>query len=178
MLARAYAIEDPELLLAVATELGADVPSQLRPGRTFATGAGEVVERIPGVAPYTVLVVPDIEGLSTADVYAESDRLGLPRDAESLQDARGQVRDALPDLPDELCVNELAPAALSLRPHLERRLRDLTAAGADVALVSGSGPTTLGLFRDGAAARVEAGGFTGAIIAKTVGSHAGEVLAA
>jgi 4-diphosphocytidyl-2-C-methyl-D-erythritol kinase len=178
LLARAHDIDDAELLHGVASELGADVPAQLRPGRTLATGAGEVVERIPGVAAYTLLVVPDIEGLSTADVYAESDRLGLPRPAETLAQALESVRGALPDLPDELCVNELAPAALSLRPHLEGRLRKLREAGADIALVSGSGPTTLGLFRDGDAARAAAPGFKGAIVAKTVGSHAGEVLAA
>jgi 4-diphosphocytidyl-2-C-methyl-D-erythritol kinase len=178
MLARANGIDDKELLHDVAAELGADVPAQLRPGRSLATGAGEVVERIPGVAPYTVLVVPDIEGLSTADVYKESDRLGLPRDAAGLANALEDVRGALPDLPDELCVNELAPAAISLRPHLEARLRKLGEAGAEITMISGSGPTTLGLFREGDAARAAAPSFQGALVAKTVGSHAGEVLAA
>lgn len=178
LLARAYGIDDPELLHEVAAELGSDVPAQLRPGRSLATGAGEIVERVPGVAPYTLLVVPDIEGLSTAEVYKEADRLGLPRDAEGLALSLDEVRAALPDLPDGLCVNELAPAAMSLRPHLEQRLRKLSEAGADIALVSGSGPTVLGLFRDGDAAREAASHFKGAIVAKTVGSHAGEVLAA
>jgi 4-diphosphocytidyl-2-C-methyl-D-erythritol kinase len=125
-----------------------------------------------------VLVVPDIEGLSTADVYAESDRLGLSRDADGLAAALSDVQAALPDLPDELCINELAPAAISLRPHLEARLRRLREAGAAVAMVSGSGPTTLGLFRDADAARAAAPAFGSSIISKTVGSHAGEVLAA
>ena len=178
MLARAYEIDDAELLHDVAAELGADVPSQLRPGRSLATGAGETVERIPGVAPYTLLVVPDIEGLSTADVYKESDRLGLPRDADGLANALQQVRAALPDLPDALCINELAPAAMSLRPHLEARLRKLQEAGAEIAMISGSGPTTLGLFRKSEAAHAAASAFKGAVVAKTVGSHVGEVLAA
>jgi 4-diphosphocytidyl-2-C-methyl-D-erythritol kinase len=178
MLARAYDINDAELLHDVAAELGADVPSQLRPGRCLATAAGEIVERVPGVAPYTLLVVPDIEGLSTADVYKQSDRLGLPRDAAGLASALEQVRTALPDLPDELCVNELAPAAMSLRPHLEGRLRKLRDAGAEIAMISGSGPTTLGLFRESDAAREAAPAFKGSVVAKTVGSHVGEVLAA
>lgn len=178
MLVRAYDIDDAQLVDGVASELGADVPAQLRPGRSLAMGAGEIVERIPGVAPYTLLVVPDIEGLATADVYRESDRLGLPRDAAGLASALQDVRAALPDLPDELCVNELAPAAMSLRPHLEGRLRKLREAGAEIAMISGSGPTTLGLFRDGDAAREAAGAFKGGVVAKTVGSHVGEVLAA
>jgi 4-diphosphocytidyl-2-C-methyl-D-erythritol kinase len=84
----------------------------------------------------------------------------------------------LPDLPDELCRNELEPAALSLRPDLEERLAAVRAAGADVALVSGSGPTVLGLFRDPAAAKDAQERFPGAHVARPVGPHAGEVLPA
>ncbi|WP_205699526.1 4-(cytidine 5'-diphospho)-2-C-methyl-D-erythritol kinase [Conexibacter sp. SYSU D00693] len=167
-----------DLLHEVAALLGADVPAQVRPGRVLATGIGEVLRRVPGVAPYSVLVVPDPQGLSTADVFREADRLGLPRDADALAHALAAVEAALPDLPDELCVNELEPAALSLRPDLQDRLDAIRAAGADVALVSGSGPTTLGLFRDGAAARAAAARFDGALVAKPVGPDAGEVLAA
>ena len=178
LLATAAALEAPDLLHGVATGLGADVPAQVRPGRVLATGAGEELERVPGVARYAVLVVPDPAPLSTADVFREADRLGLPRDGAALERALAEVRGALPDLPDALCVNELEPAALSLRPDLAGRLDAVRAAGADVALVSGSGPTVLGLFRDGDAARAAVDGFDGALVARPVGPHAGEVLAA
>jgi 4-diphosphocytidyl-2-C-methyl-D-erythritol kinase len=178
LLATAAAVADGDLLHAVATGLGADVPAQVRPGRVLATGAGEELQRVPGVARYSVLVVPDPAPLSTADVFREADRLGLPRDAAALEEALATVRAALPDLPDDLCVNELEPAALSLRPDLADRLDAIRAAGADVALVSGSGPTVLGLFRDGDAARSAADRFPSAAIARPVGPHAGEVLAA
>ena len=85
---------------------------------------------------------------------------------------------ALPDLPDELCVNELEPAALSLRPELEDTLARVRDAGADVAMVSGSGPTVLGLFHDRhAAKRARDEHFPGCKVAKPVGPHGGEVLA-
>lgn len=167
-----------DVLHEVAARLGADVPAQVRPGRVLATGAGERVERVPGTPPYCVLVVPDEEGLSTADVFREADRLGAARNAEGLQDALARVRDALPDLPDELCVNELEPAALSLRPRLGARLDALRDAGADVALVSGSGPTVAGMFRDERTAREARERFDGSVIATPVGPDAGEVLAA
>jgi 4-diphosphocytidyl-2-C-methyl-D-erythritol kinase len=179
LLARASGIEDPELLHAIAVELGADVPAQVRPGRVLATGAGEVIERVPGVARYGVLVVPSTTPLLTADVFREADRLGLPRDADGLADALATVRAALPDLPDALCVNELEPAALSLRPELAETLDRVRDAGADVAMVSGSGPTVLGLFHDRAAARAARDAhFPGCKVAKPVGPHGGEVLAA
>jgi 4-diphosphocytidyl-2-C-methyl-D-erythritol kinase len=179
LLARASGIEDPELLHDIAVGLGADVPAQVRPGRVLATGAGEVLERVPGVARYGVLVVPGDGPLPTPDVFREADRLGLPRDAQGLQQALGQVRDGLPDLPDELCVNELEPAALSLRPQLAQTLARVRDAGADVAMVSGSGPTVLGLFHDRDAAKAARDAhFPGCKVAKPVGPHGGEVLAA
>jgi 4-diphosphocytidyl-2-C-methyl-D-erythritol kinase len=122
--------------------------------------------------------VPDPLPLSTAEVFAEADRLGLPRDAATLAAGLAGVRAALPDLPDELCVNELQPAALSLRPDLGARLDALRAAGADVVLVSGSGPTVLGLFHDRERARAVAAEIGGALRATPVGAHAGEVLPA
>jgi 4-diphosphocytidyl-2-C-methyl-D-erythritol kinase len=179
LLARASGIEDPGLLHEIALGLGADVPAQVRPGRVLATGAGEVIERIPGVARYGVLVVPGDGPLATPDVFREADRLGLPRDAQGLQDALDAVRAGLPDLPDALCVNELQPATLSLRPALEDTLRRVREAGADVAMVSGSGPTVLGLFHDRAAAKAARDAhFPGCKVAKPVGPHGGEVLAA
>jgi 4-diphosphocytidyl-2-C-methyl-D-erythritol kinase len=179
LLARASGIEDPELLQDIAIGLGADVPAQVRPGRVLATGAGEVIERIPGVARYGVLVVPGDGPLATPEVFREADRLGLPRDAAGLREALATVRAGLPDLPDALCVNELEPAALSLRPALEDTLRRVREAGADVAMVSGSGPTVLGLFHDRAAAKAARDAhFPGCKVAKPVGPHGGEVLAA
>ena len=89
------------------------------------------------------------------------------------------MRAALPDLPDELCVNDLEPAALSLCPAIDARLDALRGRGADVAMVSGCGPTVLGLFgdRDARAGRAPAHRRR-ACVAKPVGTHAGEVLPA
>lgn len=179
LLARASGIEDAELLHDIAVGLGADVPAQVLPGRVLATGAGEVVERIPGVTRYGVLVVPSDKRLSTPEVFREADRLGLPRDGQGLQEALDAVRAALPDLPDALCVNDLEPAALSLLPELEDTLARVRDAGADVAMVSGSGPTVLGLFHDRATAKAARDAhFPGCKVAKPVGPHGGEVLAA
>lgn len=145
LLADHTGLGDDDLLREVGMTLGADVPAQVRPARYLATGAGEVLEPLPAVTPYGVLVVTAEQGLSTADVFREADRLGLARD--DLADAAAAVRDA-PDLDASRVVNDLQPAALSLRPALQDTLDAVRAAGADVALVSGSGPTVLGLFAD------------------------------
>ena len=46
----------------------------------------------------------------------------------------------------ELIVNDLEPAALSLAPRLGETLGAVQRAGADDAIVCGSGPTVIGLF--------------------------------
>jgi 4-diphosphocytidyl-2-C-methyl-D-erythritol kinase len=179
LLARAAQIKDDDLLHGIATGLGADVPAQVKPGRVLATGVGDVIARVPGVARYGVLVVPDAEPLRTPDVFREADRLGLPRKAKGLSAALEAVQGGLPDLPDALCVNELEPAALSLRPRLSDTLARVKDAGADVAMVSGSGPTVLGLFHDRHAAKAARDAhFPDCKVAKPVGPHGGEVLAA
>lgn len=141
-----------DALRELAAALGADVPAQVRPGRHLATGAGERVEERERTAPYGVAVLPHPEPLSTPDVYREFDRLGLARSADELSALTARVRAAADDLPDALVVNDLAAAAISLCPAVGHNLERLREAGADLALVSGSGPTTLGLTRDPARA--------------------------
>jgi 4-diphosphocytidyl-2-C-methyl-D-erythritol kinase len=141
---------------AVAAALGADVPAQLEPGRALATGAGEHVERLAPSPRFGVLVVPSPHRLSTADVYREADRLELPRSPADLAARLGEVRAGLGDGPfglaAELLVNDLEPAALHLCPAIAGELDRVKALGAGHAMVSGSGPTVLGLFADPAAA--------------------------
>lgn len=146
-LARADGVEVAD----VAAELGADVPAQLDPGCALVRGAGELVERQPRPAEHGIVVVPSPEGLSTAEVYAEADRLGLGRDAEGLDEVAGRLRAAAgrggsPLDYAELLVNDLQPATLSLRPEVANALSELEAHGAERALVTGSGPSAFGLF--------------------------------
>jgi 4-diphosphocytidyl-2-C-methyl-D-erythritol kinase len=159
LVARAAGVEDDGLLRQIAAELGADVAAQVRPGRYLATGAGERLTPLPAPRPYGVLVLPSRTRLSTADVYAEADRQGLPRDAADLAGRLRAVSTHAADLPDELIANDLEPAARALCPDIEDALHTARSVGARHALVCGSGPTVIGLFDDlrsarGAAARL------------------------
>jgi len=145
----------------IATGLGADVPSQLTPALSLVRGAGEKVERLPDPAPHAVVLLPGGGGLGTAEVFAEADRLGLGRAAEELDGLAERLRAAAgagasPLAYLELLVNDLEPAARSLRPEIGAALDSLRAAGASHALLTGSGPTAFGLFENLAAARTAA----------------------
>ena len=142
----------------IAAGLGADVPSQLTPALALVRGAGERVEMLPEPAAHAVVLLPDGGGLSTAEVFAEAERLGLGRQAKELDELAGSLRAAAGvgasplDYP-ELLVNDLEPAAISLRPRIGAALELLRGAGAAKALLTGSGPTAFGLFASLAAAR-------------------------
>jgi 4-diphosphocytidyl-2-C-methyl-D-erythritol kinase len=148
-------------LQGLAVELGADVPSQLRPAPALVRGAGERVEPLPQPAPHAAVLLPDGSGLGTAAVFAEADRLGLCRPAAELEALAAQLREAAgagasPLAYPELLVNDLEAAARSLRPGIGDALEELREAGAPVAILSGSGPTAVGLFADLATAAAAA----------------------
>ena len=143
---------DP-LMAALAPALGADVAAQVAPGRALVTGAGEHVEPLPEPEHGGLLILPSDARLATAAVYREADRLGTPRPAAELDGLAAEVRAgaAAAALPPALAVNDLEPAARALCPAIGAALEAARAAGADHAMVSGSGPTVFGVFAGPAA---------------------------
>jgi 4-diphosphocytidyl-2-C-methyl-D-erythritol kinase len=140
-----------QVIAALAAELGADVPSQLQPGVAIGTGAGDLVEPRPPLAEHALVILALPHRLSTAAVYAEADRLGLARGADQLEELAGELEAALAPgarLPQALLVNDLEPAAVSLCPAVAEALEAVRGAGAEHALVCGSGPTVAGLYWD------------------------------
>jgi 4-diphosphocytidyl-2-C-methyl-D-erythritol kinase len=141
-------------LLAMAAELGSDVPFALVGGTALGTGRGERVEPVPDPATWWWVVVPSAEGLSTPAVYQRFDELTpdatQPAGADATLAALGTGE------PEVLAValhNDLQEAALDLRPDLADLLDLGKRSGALRGLVSGSGPTCLFLAEDADAAR-------------------------
>lgn len=151
---------DVAALRELGAELGSDVPSQVDPRHALVSGVGEVVEPVE-LPEFGALLVPQNPGLSTADVYAEFDRIGGGRREVDLAALRSLTREMtlLPVLG-----NDLQPAALALRPELGSVLGSLRGAGALGALVTGSGPTCFALFESRAAAEAAAARFEGALV--------------
>jgi 4-diphosphocytidyl-2-C-methyl-D-erythritol kinase len=154
-----------EELFRLAADLGSDVPSQLDPAHALVQGVGERLEPVD-LPPFAAALMPDRQGLRTADVYAELDRLDACREDLDPAPLRELAAAPLQELAAQIH-NDLEPAALSLRPDLERRLDSLRRAGALGAAVSGSGPTCFGVFADREAAAEAAAAIPGAIVAAT-----------
>jgi 4-diphosphocytidyl-2-C-methyl-D-erythritol kinase len=153
---------DAEALRAVAAQVGADVPSQVEPRHALVTGAGEHVEplELPDMA---LVLVPSPDGMSTAEVYREADRLGATREQLDPERVRALAAATLAELAAGL-ENDLEQAALSLRPPLAATLAALRDAGALAARITGSGPTAFGVFADRSAAGEAAALFSGSLV--------------
>jgi len=129
----------------LAAELGSDVPFLLHGGNAIGGGRGETISPILARGSYHWVFATAGEGLSTAAVYAEFDRLNPhgvlePEVPDALLNAlRAGDAHAL----GRSLSNDLTDAALSLRPELADTLKVGLEAGALGALISGSGPTTL-----------------------------------
>ena len=153
---RLGALPDRRLLLQIAAALGADVPSQLVPGPWLGTGAGTRLQSCaaavalwPGGAP---AAVPALDRRRVP--RGRPDRAGALGGRARRRCAPGSAG----SFARELIVNDLEPAALSLAPRLGETLGAIGRAGADDAIVCGSGPTLIGLFwgADGGARAREA----------------------
>lgn len=145
----ASGLGDRRLLEDIAARLGSDVASQVRGGLVLATGEGSRLRPLNLDLPYSVVVMPIGVRLDTADVYAEADRLGLARETLDLARSLTRMQAALSsETILEHLHNDLQDAARSLCPQIDDALEAVLAAGADHALVSGSGPTVLGVFAE------------------------------
>lgn len=140
-----------EELMALASELGSDVPFALHGGTAIGTGRGELLTSVLSRGTFHWVFALAERGLSTPDVYAACDRqrdghaVPEPQVSENLMEA---VIAGDPILLGKALHNDLQPAALALRPVLEQVLEVGEDYGALGGIVSGSGPTCAFLARD------------------------------
>lgn len=134
-------------LMERGLKLGADVPYCLMRGTALAEGIGEELTQLPPMVKCPVLIAKPAVSVSTKFVY-QNLKLdeGLPHpDIDSLVRAI-QKRDF-----DGVCAhmgNVLEAVTIPNYPVIEQIKEKMLSSGAAAAMMSGSGPTVFGLFRD------------------------------
>lgn len=142
---------------AMALNLGADVPFFIFQRPAIATGIGEVLQPVTGVlhGASIILVHPPIR-IGTATVY-QNLNLRLTKCQQRLKKFNLHIEDALKQIPpgeiEKYLCNDLETVTTVRYPEIEEIKRTLLLLGANGALMSGSGPTVFGLFREKAVAR-------------------------
>ena len=122
--------------------LGADVPFFLEPKPSIARGIGEVLEPIARWPELWYLTVTPRFQVSTAWVYGNL-RLGLT------SNEYGRIKDRLGKeslVISQFLENDLESVTSVKFPMLDRIKKTLLDAGAEGALMTGSGPTVFGVF--------------------------------
>ena len=135
----------------IASQLGSDVPFLLSGGTAIGQGRGDQLTAALSRGTYHWVLALSSVGLSTPAVYGECDRLrqGLDISEPQISDALMQaLLSADPSAVGKLLINDLQPAACSLRPALRLILDVGQEYGALGAIVSGSGPTVAFLVSD------------------------------
>ena len=151
---------DRGALCALGADCGSDVPFCVLGGTALVQGRGERVNTVPleRVQHYVICKPPF--GISTAKLYAQSDRFPSalrPDPAALLACLR---RDAIAQAGTLLC-NALEAVAVREHPALLAIRQDLLEAGACGARMTGSGSAVFGLFPDEAAAKAACEGLKG-----------------
>lgn len=129
-------------LIALAAEVGSDVPFGLLGGTALGSGRGEQVLPVLARGGYHWVLAFGHHGLSTPAVYRRHDEL---RPGAEMPEVPARLMNALrsgdPIAVGAALVNDLQPAALDLQPRLRQVLEAGMEYGAVGAVVSGSGPT-------------------------------------
>jgi 4-diphosphocytidyl-2-C-methyl-D-erythritol kinase len=138
---------DRTALMEVAADVGSDVPYFLIGGTALATGRGEKVSALDAPKPMSFVLGLSDEPLMTADVYDHFDELP-PEDGPSPAQMIAALRGGDVAAIGSLVSNDLARAAVDLRPELAAKKAVLAGAGALGVCVSGSGPTVFAVATD------------------------------
>lgn len=134
-------------LQALGVGLGADIPYCLAGGTMLSEGIGEILTPLPAPpAAHLVIAKPDIN-VSTAFVYGNlhADRLAWHPDIDGMIAAL--QRGDLDGITGRLG-NVLETVTVKAHPVIEQIKELLRKQGAENALMSGSGPTVFGIFKE------------------------------
>jgi 4-diphosphocytidyl-2-C-methyl-D-erythritol kinase len=140
-----------DLLVRVGGRLGSDVPFFAWGGTARGVGRGDEIAPLPPLPPLACAIVRPPFGVSTADAYrwVAASRIGGAPAAEPFEP---------PATPEDWrsafarCRNDFEPVVAGRHPEIAEAVTALRAAGARLAMMSGSGSAVFGLFADARAA--------------------------
>lgn len=154
----------PQELMAIATDLGSDVPFFLVGGLVLATGRGESIRTLTDLPSYGVVIcTPPIE-ISSREVYhrhGTGPQLTSPRSDDRVEAFMAEAEDGGFSAPPwQELENDLESIVTEHWPEAGRALTELRALNPLHAAITGSGASSYAIFRDLETARVAAEGLS------------------
>ncbi len=139
-------------LMALAAELGSDVPFFLLGGTAVGVGRGEELYPVDDVARLGVVVIKPSFGIATADAYRWLDERRAHGPSMASPVRRPEVEVGWPTGPVAL-MNDLQAPVASRHPMIEEMVAACVREGAFGASMTGSGSAVFGMFPEAAARR-------------------------
>ncbi len=139
-----YSVEE---LKDIGVTLGADIPYCIQGGTMLSEGIGEILTPLSEPPScYLVIAKPDID-VSTAFVYGhlQADRLHFHPDIDGM--AAALASGDLKGITDRMG-NVLETVTVKEYPVIDKLKRKMCRLGAENALMSGSGPTVFGIYKE------------------------------
>ena len=145
---------DDDTLEKIGLTIGADVPFCIRGGLQRAQGVGERLTPVAMKRPLYLVAFQPCRGLSTKEVFTSLHEDGI-RDEDRPDNETAQRALACGDvrLLGKSLGNVLEPVSRRLRPDIDKAIRDIEAAGAVGARMTGSGSAVFGVFLHAGACR-------------------------
>lgn len=133
-------------LLVLGARLGSDVPFCMIGGTMVASGRGEILRTAPALGRYPLVLVKPPLGVSTAAAYG-----GYRADKVAVHPRAGTMTEAIASGVSQRIFgamgNVLETVTIPLRPEIAEIKQALIDAGAEAAMMSGSGPTVFAFAR-------------------------------
>ncbi len=164
-------------------KLGADIPYCIQGGTMLSEGIGEILTKLPDF-PKAVFVLAKPEcAVSTAEVYKGIDAYDIKEHErpltqgildvlydleENSDDPELDMSDDALDIIGECMANVLELVTVPIHPEIGKIKDIMTENGAVRAMMSGSGPTVFGIFRDVETAKAAGAAVTESGLAKNV----------
>lgn len=139
-------------LMERGVKLGADVPYCIMRGTVLAEGIGEILSPLPPMPKCQILIAKPPVSVSTKAVYEAIDS----KEIEDHPDIDGILEGLQNQDLDKIASsmgNVLEKVTIDMHPEIAQIKNCMLENGAVGAMMSGSGPTVFGIFRDRAAAQ-------------------------
>jgi 4-diphosphocytidyl-2-C-methyl-D-erythritol kinase len=136
-------------LIDLGIRIGSDVPFFLFGSPAVATGKGEVLQRVEGIADAWLVIVKPAGGISTRQAYEKLDLVLTEEKKHIIMPKFIGTLDSLVSL----MFNDFEPVAETLLGEIGDIKTRLIRLGAHGAMLSGSGSAVFGVFPDEATAR-------------------------
>lgn len=138
---------DTSVLMSMGKSIGADVPFCIKGGSALAEGIGEVLTPISGIDTFVVLCKPNIR-VSTAEVYQKF-KLNKVKKRPDIDQMVEDIKNQKPiEIIRKNMINVLESVTMEENIIIYNIKKKMLECQGEAALMSGSGPTVYGLFRD------------------------------